>query len=86
MSLTTHQIRLIRRWHIWVGLFAVVFLLLLVITGFLLNRSEVLGLDKPQIKARWLTRWYGLKNEMPTQAYSCGNKLLVWADGKWALG
>jgi hypothetical protein len=86
MSLTTHQIRLIRRWHIWVGLFAVVFLLFLVITGFMLNHSDTLGLEKPQVKLKWLMRWYGLKGETPTQAYTCGHNLLAWANGKWALG
>ncbi|MGH8750358.1 MAG: PepSY domain-containing protein [Burkholderiales bacterium] len=86
MSLTTHQIRLIRRWHMSVGLFAVTFLLFLVITGFVLNHSEALGLDRGQIKAQWLARWYGLQNEIPLQAYACGEHQVVWANGKWTLG
>jgi len=47
-------------WHYTIGLFASVFLLLLAITGILMNHSRSLGLEQVDMSFAWLLSWYGM--------------------------
>lgn len=86
MSLKIHYIRLIRRWHARVGVFAALFLILLVFTGLALNHEDALKLDKMEISSPWLMRWYGIHVDVPTQGYLLGHEFLSWYGDKWVWG
>ena len=47
-------------WHYTIGLFASVFLLLLAITGILMNHSRSLGFEQVDMSFGWLLSWYGM--------------------------
>ena len=48
------------RWHRRLGLLAAFFVVMLALTGLLINHSSALGLDKTQIKSTALNAWYGI--------------------------
>jgi hypothetical protein len=75
----------LRRWHARIGFAAVLFFLLLAVTGFILNHATDLGLDTKYVHAAWLARWYGLAPEPPRQAFRSGGHDLVAANGRWLL-
>jgi len=52
--------RLFRTWHRWLGLGITVFVLLLSITGVMLNHAEKLKLNDVTTDADWLMSWYGI--------------------------
>jgi hypothetical protein len=60
----------LRRLHRWLGLGAVVFLLLLTATGILLNHSAELELGEYNMTADWLLEWYGLEMPPVSASYS----------------
>ncbi len=76
-------LRFLRRWHARIGFVAVLFFLLLAVTGFVLNHASDLGLDAKYVHAAWLARWYGLNPEPPRQAFRSGHYELVAANGRW---
>lgn len=76
-------LRFLRRWHARIGFAAVLFFLILAVTGFVLNHGSDLGLDAKYVHAVWLARWYGLKTEPPHQAFRSAHHNLVAANGRW---
>lgn len=76
-------LRFLRRWHARIGFAAVLFFLILAVTGFVLNHGSDLGLDGKYMHAAWLARWYGLKAEPPRQAFRSAHHDLVAANGRW---
>lgn len=86
MSFIIHHIRIIRRMHARIGVFALIFLILLAVSGMALNHGEYLRLDKQQISAPWLMRWYGIHPSSPAQGYLLGRQYFAAEGGKWALG
>ena len=75
----------LRRWHARIGFAAVIFFLILAVTGFALNHAHGLGLDEQYVHAAWLARWYGLTPEAPREAFRSGRQALVAANGRWLL-
>lgn len=75
----------LRRWHARIGFAAVVFFLVLAVTGLILNHDHDLGLDARYVHAAWLARWYGLAPEPPHEAFRSGRHDLVAANGRWLL-
>lgn len=51
------------RWHRRLGVVSALFVLLLVVTGVLLNHGHELGLDRLPLENPWLRRHYGLPAE-----------------------
>ena len=51
--------------HRWAGLSSFLLLMLVSITGIMLNHTEELKLDEYHINTQWLQTWYGIK--MPEQ-------------------
>jgi hypothetical protein len=76
-------LRLLRRWHARIGFTAVLFFLILAVTGLVLNHGNALGLDAKFVHAAWLARWYGLKPEPPRGAFRSARHALVAANGRW---
>lgn len=52
--------RRLARWHRVAGIIAAAFVLLLSVTGLLLNHTSDLDLDKRFVRAHWLLDWYGI--------------------------
>ena len=75
----------LRRWHMRIGLAAVVFFLFLAVTGVVLNHAAELGVDSRYVHASWLARWYGISAERPRRAFRSGGHDLVAANGRWVL-
>jgi hypothetical protein len=85
MLLRLLLLRLLRRWHARIGFSAMLFFLILAVTGLVLNHGHGLGLDDRVVRAGWLARWYGIKSEPPHQAFRSGHHVLVAANGRWLL-
>lgn len=56
-------------WHRRIGLFAMILVVLLAITGIMLNHTERLGLDERFVNSSWLLRWYGIDPEDDPLSY-----------------
>lgn len=80
-----HALRWLRRWHARLGVFAIVFFLLLTISGIALNHSGALHLDGRKLHVAWLARWYGLKTDPPSAIYRTDDHVLAWGNGMWLL-
>jgi uncharacterized iron-regulated membrane protein len=77
--------RTLRRWHARIGFAALIFFVLIAVTGVALNHGAALGLDSRHVHSEWLARWYGIGQEQPHQAYRTASHLLVAANGRWLL-
>lgn len=77
--------RWLRRWHARIGLAAAAFFLFLVASGIALNHTDALELNQRHIGTAWLTRWYGLRADAPTQGFKLGEQYLTWDAQKWVL-
>jgi hypothetical protein len=85
MLLRLFLLRLLRRWHARIGFSAMLFFLILAVTGLMLNHGKDLGLDGRFVHAGWLARWYGIKTEPPRHAFRSGHHVLIAANGLWLL-
>lgn len=47
-------------WHRYVGLIISLVLIVMAVTGLILNHSEDLELDKGRVESAWLLDWYGI--------------------------
>jgi hypothetical protein len=50
-------------WHRRIGLLALILVIILAITGIMLNHTEKFKLDETYINSSWLLNWYGIKPE-----------------------
>ena len=73
------------RWHRRLGLLAAFFVVMLAITGLLINHAPALGLDKSQIKSSALNAWYGIDSPdlrgtelLDRWLIHDGDRLLYW--------
>jgi len=85
MPFRLRLVRTLRRWHARIGFAALVFFMLIAVTGVALNHGAALGLDSRQVHSKWLARWYGVRHDQPRQAYRTASHLLVAANGRWLL-
>jgi len=86
MSWIIHHLRILRRWHARIGVAAMLYLPVLVVSGWALNHGADLELDGREITAPWLMRWYGIEAVAPSLGYALGDTHFVWSGEKWALG
>jgi hypothetical protein len=56
-------------WHRRVGLAAIVLVVILAVTGIMLNHTDELELDKTYIGNSWLLDWYGIEPEDEPVSY-----------------
>jgi len=85
MPFRLRLVRTLRRWHARIGFAALIFFMLIAVTGVALNHGAALGLDSREVHSKWLARWYGIRHEQPGQAYRTASHLLVAANGRWLL-
>jgi len=60
-------------WHRRAGLTAALFVLILAITGLLLNHTSSLELDKHNVDSRLLQAWYGIEPPAPPRHFGANN-------------
>lgn len=48
-------------WHRYIGLSAALFVLILAVTGLLLNHTERFAFDSRHVRTGWLLDWYGIE-------------------------
>lgn len=65
-------LRALARWHRVLGLSSSLFVLLLVITGILINHSADLGLENRHVNSGWMLDWYGIEPPSVNEAYRVG--------------
>jgi hypothetical protein len=66
-------------WHRRIGLVALVLVIILAITGVMLNHTEKLGLDETYINNAWLLNWYGIEPvEEPVSYRVKGHVISSW--------
>lgn len=66
------KFRSLHVWHRTLGLFAGLFVLILAVTGILLNHTEDVGLDSRYVQSAWLLDWYGIAPPAPPVSYAVG--------------
>ena len=54
-------LRALARWHRWLGMAAMVFLIWLGVSGFLIHRGAIIGLEKP-VQSAWILDHYRIGN------------------------
>src|SRR6266851_4336840 len=85
MLLRLFLLRLLRRWHARIGFAAMLFFLILAVTGLALNHGQDVGLDGRFVHAGWLARWYGIKTEPPRHVFRSEHHVVIAANGRWLL-
>ncbi|MCE7997613.1 MAG: PepSY domain-containing protein [Rhodobiaceae bacterium] len=74
--------RWLRIWHRRLGLTAAAFVLLLSVTGLLLNHASSLDLDNRKVENSWILNWYGVVGVDETaRAFDVGGLSISWAGG-----
>ena len=61
-----------RSLHRWLGGIAALFVLLLSVTGIMLNHGHRLGIDQEYIDPGWLTSLYGIEAPLPSDSFATG--------------
>jgi hypothetical protein len=56
-------------WHRRIGLLALLLIIILAITGIMLNHTERLKLDEIFVNSSWLLKWYGVEPENGPVSY-----------------
>lgn len=64
-------------WHRRIGITAALFVILLSLTGIIINHGHDFGLDKTYVQNRLLLNWYGIRAPAAGNAYS--------VDGRWIV-
>ena len=79
--------RALRRIHRWIGIVAAAFLLVLAVTGVLVNHAHDWGLDRSPVRWEWLHQWYGIPAPASPLGVQLEQQLLLWAsDALWVSG
>lgn len=79
--------RWVRIWHRRLGLTAAAFVLLLSVTGLLLNHAGSLDLDHTKIESPWILDWYGIAGiDETSRAFELGDITVSWAGGWLFVG
>lgn len=78
-----HRIKLrsMYQWHRYTGVTIALFVILLSVTGIMLNHTMQLELDKQYVKTDWLLDWYGITAPEQTNSYRAGQHWISqWQD------
>ncbi len=66
-------------WHRRIGLFSLLLVIVLAITGIMLNHTEKFKLDETYINNSWLLGWYGIEPEDEPVSYRAGKHIIsLW--------
>ena len=64
--------RFVIRWHRRIGLISAVLVLILAVTGIILNRTVDWRLDERLVKSEWVANWYGLSPKSAPIGFKAG--------------
>ncbi len=67
-------------WHRYMGLCSALFVVMLAITGMMLNHTEALKLDSRHVESATLLDWYGIKPASAPHSYAVNNHWLSELD------
>jgi len=73
--------RAVYRWHRRIGIVAALLVVVLSLTGWMLNHTESLGLADRHVSAAWLLDWYGVGPETEPVSFRAGEHWITWVDG-----
>ncbi len=74
--------RTLRLWHRRLGLTAAAFVLVLSVTGLMLNHADRLQLNEIKIDTGWVLDWYGLAGvSEDSRTFRVGAEAVSWAEG-----
>ena len=73
-------LRALARWHRLLGLSSAAFVILLAITGILINHSAGLALEKRHVRAAWLLDRYGIEAPAVNEAFRAGDSWISRTD------
>ena len=59
-------------WHRWIGMASAVFVILLSVTGLVLNHTDELALDSSYVKSPGILDWYGISAPDDITSYNAG--------------
>jgi hypothetical protein len=84
MTSPRHRIanRQLGAWHRRLGLAAATVLVLLIVSGLLLNHGHRLGLDRIYVQSAWLLDWYGIRPPGEPRGVALGAHWLSELDGR----
>ena len=69
-------------WHRRLGLIVLLLVIVLSITGIMLNHTEALELDSHNIDNNWLLDWYGLNPSGAPVSFIAGDHIVTQWDGQ----
>jgi len=69
-------------WHRYLGLSSALFLIILSITGLMLNHTEDLDLDSQYIKSKSLLDWYGISVEKQLTSFKTNNHWITQTNNR----
>ena len=64
-------------WHRYAGVTAALFVVILALTGILLNHTESLELNKRYIQSDWIVDWYGIQAPQDIVSFRAGNRSIT---------
>lgn len=73
--------RQVLRWHRRAGLILAAFILLLSVTGIVLNHAQRLGLHEAKIENSWVLDWYGMQPARAPVHFATEKARLLWLEG-----
>ncbi len=82
--------RFVIRWHRRLGLVSALLVLVLALTGLILNRTVDWQLDERLVKAAWVAGWYGLDAKTEPAGFRAGGHWVavledhIYIDGRYA--
>lgn len=79
------KLRSIYVWHRYVGLLAAPWVVVLAVTGILLNHTAGLRLDQRYVASPPLLHWYGIAGTQPTTGFRVGDQWLTQIEDRLYL-
>ena len=76
---------LLLRWHRWVGFVAALIVVVMAVTGVLINHATKLNLQQTHVDSPIITERYGLAPEPPPISYHLPGAWITWLDGRLFL-
>ncbi len=73
-------------WHRWIGVSSALLVLVLAVTGVLLNHTDTLDLDKRQVRTEALLAWYGIDTPNRLPSFDLHGARLTQVGERWFLG
>lgn len=64
-------------WHRYMGISAALFVLILAVTGVLLNHTEDFQFDSRYVKSAWVLDWYGIQAPQHLLSFAADNRYIT---------